>query len=259
MSHQRDSSVSTTTSSHGQRDRPLHELLSRDMVDIYVGSENTHWVLHEKLLCHRSRFFRNIFWNKSGRKNSAYGLPDEDDEPFKLFVGWLYSERVPAPKEEKDLSPLLDLYLMAEKWEIQRLLREVLDAVREYYHATDSWPNLRRVQYIYANTEAESPMRKLLVSCVARMLITNDNVPSHWENALQKNGQLAVDIIRSVQKWHLNPENLPDARSEAIDEHVEEAQENGYKQDKDDDDDNKLDWGEGLKPNSRAASCVNGD
>ncbi|GIZ37071.1 hypothetical protein CKM354_000053400 [Cercospora kikuchii] len=246
--------MSSTTSSSEPRERPLHELLSRDMVDIYVGSENTHWVLHEKLFCYRSRFFRNIFHNKNGRKNSVYGLPDEEDEPFKLFVGWLYSERVPAPREEKDLSPLLDVYLMAEKWEIKRLLHEVMDAVRTFYNDTDSWPSLRRVQYIYSNTEDESPMRKLLVSCVARMLVTGEGVPQHWENALQKNGQLAVDIIRCVQKWHVDPEKLPDARRQSVDEHVVAAQENGYKEEKDDDDDNKLDWGDGLSVPSRDQS-----
>ena len=165
-------------------------------------------ILHEKLLCHRSRFFRNVFYNKNGRKNTVYGLPDEEDEPFKMFVGWLYSERVPAPKEESDLSPLLDVYLMAEKWEIKRLIHEVLDAVRRYYHDTDTWPSLRRVQYIYSNTENDSPMRQLLVSCVARMLVTGNEVPKHWEQALQKNGQLAVDIIRAVQKWHFKPEEI---------------------------------------------------
>ncbi|KAI5357993.1 putative BTB/POZ domain-containing protein [Septoria linicola] len=251
--------MSSTTSSLEQRERPLHELLSRDMVDIYVGSENTHWVLHEKLLCHRSRFFRNIFWNqKNGRKNSVFGLPDEEDGPFKLFVGWLYSESVPAPKEEKDLSPLLDVYLMAEKWEIRRLLQEVMDAVRTFYNDTDSWPSLRRVQYIYSNTEDESPMRKLLVSCVARMLVTSEGVPQHWEHALQKNGQLAVDIIRCVQRWHVDPEKLPDVRRESVQTYIEESQENGYKEDKDDDDDNKLDWGDGLSVPSRNQSRAGG-
>lgn len=175
-----------------------------------------------------------------------FGLPDEEDEPFKIFVGWLYSERVPSPSKEEDLSPLLDVYLMAENWEIKKLIHEVLDAVRRFYHDTDTWPSLRRVQYIYANTENDSPMRQLLVSCVARMLVTGNEVPQHWEHALQKNGQLAVDIIRAVQKWHFKAEEIPDAREEPVDQHVEAAQENGWKNDKDDDDENKLDWGEGL-------------
>lgn len=218
------------------------------MVDIYVGPSNTHWTLHEKLLCYRSRFFRNIFYpknkNSNAKKNHAYGLPEEDDEPFKLFVGWLYSERVPQPKEEKDLNALLDVYLMAEKWEIRKLIVEVLDAVRGFYHETDSMPSLRRVQYIYSNTEAESPMRQLLVNCVARMLVLGNGVPSHWENALRKNGQLAVDIILATQKWHISPEDVPDARTESVVPIADEAQEKGMKMQ--DDEDDVLDWGEGL-------------
>ena len=194
------------------------------MVDIYVGSENTHWVLHEKLLCHRSKFFRNIFYNEEGSKNHTFGLPDDDDEPFRLFVGWLYAENVPTPKEEKDLGALFDLYLMAGKWEIKKLTIDVLDAVRRWYHDTDSWPSLRRVQYIYGNTEVDSPMRILLVSCVARMLVLGDSMPAHWERALHRNGQMAVDIILCVSKWHFKPENVPDAREESVVPIFEEAQ-----------------------------------
>lgn len=171
-----------------------------------------------------------------------------------MFVGWLYSERVPPPKEEKDLSPLLDMYLMAEKWEIRRLIVEVLDAVRRYYHETDTWPSLRRVQYVYSNTEAESPMRQLLVSCVARMLVLGQGVPQHWENALRKNGQLAVDIIMCVQKWHFEPEQVPDAREKAVEGFAQEAENKGMKmeddqagkmyaeEDEDEDYDNTLHW-----------------
>jgi len=238
-------------------DRPLHELLSRDMVDIYVGASNTHWVLHEKLLCFRSRFFRNIFWKKTGKKDSVYGLPDEEDGPFKLFVGWLYSERIPTPRNEEDLSPLLDLYLMGERWEIKKLMLEVLDAVRTYYHETDTWPSLRRVQYIYANSEVESPMRQLLVSCVARMLVTGEGMPKHWQNALCNNGQLAVDVILCVQKWNLEPEKIPEPREESVAPIMKEAQAQGLKTD---DDDEKLDWGDGLTPpQSRDQSQVGED
>ena len=187
------------------------------MVDIYVGPENTHWTLHEKLLCHRSRFFRNIFYNQQNNsKNHTYGLPDEEDEPFKLFVGWLYSERIDTPTDEKDLGPLLDVYLMAEKWEIKTLTVDVLEAVRAYYHNTDSWPSLRRVQYIYHNTEDGSAMRQLLISCIARMLVLGEGMPAHWENSLRKNGQMAVDILMCIQNWHFEPESVPDARVDNV-------------------------------------------
>lgn len=193
------------------------------MVDIYVGQENTHWVLHEKLLCHRSRFFRNIFYDKE-RHNKRFGLPDEDDAPFRLFVGWLYSGAVPSPREENDLAPLFDLYLMAEKWEIRGLVVDVLDAVRHFYHANETYPGLRRVQYIYANTDNESPMRQLMVSCIARFLVLGDGIPQHWDKALRKNGQLAVDIILSVQKWKIDVERVPDAREDSVIPIVDDAE-----------------------------------
>ncbi len=192
------------------------------MVDIYVGSDNTHWVLHEKLLCSRSKFFSKIFWDNqkftrsqhSG--NKSFGLPGEDDEPFRMFVGWLYSGHVRVPEEENDLGNLFDLYLMGEKWAIADLVRDVLDTVRKWYRTSNSYPGLRRVQYVYANTDAESPMRQLLVNCVARMLLLNDGIPSHWDKALRKNGQLAVDIIQAIQNWKIDDNSVPDARQEML-------------------------------------------
>jgi len=209
------------------KEKALHDLLSHSMVDIYVGPENTHWILHEKLLCARSKFFNKIFYTKynktHGGGNKTFGLPDEEDEPFRLFVGWLYSSRVPAPDEEKELGTLFDLYLMGEKWQIAGLVKDVLDAVRKFYSYSHSFPGLRRVQYVYANTDEDSPMRQLLVSSVARMMVLGEGMPSHWEKALKKNGQLAVDIIRAVQAWEIDPENVPDAREEASELEIEKV------------------------------------
>jgi hypothetical protein len=187
------------------------------LVDIYVGTENTHWVLHERLLCHRSKFFSSIFYKKGAtpQSNKTFGLPDEDDAPFRLFVGWLYSSQMPIPEKEIDLTDLYDLYLMGEKWSIAALVKDVLNAIRGFYRQTDTYPSLRRVQYIYANTTLDSPMRQLLVGSIARMLVTsNSGIPSHWDKALQKNGQLAVDLIRAMQDWHVAGDEIPDPRDE---------------------------------------------
>jgi len=199
-----------------QRPKQLHELLSRSVVDIYVGPKNTQWTLHEKLLCYHSPFFRKIFYAK-GSKVTTYGLPDEEDVTFKALVGWLYSSHLPIPNNEDDLGLHFDLYLLAEKLQIPALIQDILLQVREYYRDTDSYPSLRRVQYIYANTEDGSPMRHMLVHSVARMLVLDKEIAKHWDKALRKNGQLAVDIIRSIQEWDVPGEYVPDARDEPAD------------------------------------------
>jgi hypothetical protein len=183
------------------------------MVDIYVGPENTHWILHEKLLCHHSPYFRKIFYKK-GSTTTSHGLPEEEDFPFKTFVGWLYSSSLPVPREEADLGVLFDLYLMAEKFQTPALIADVLQVVREWYKYSDTYPGLRRVQYIYANTEDGSPMRHMLVHSVARMMVLENGMKPHWDKALRKNGQLAVDIILAIQEWKLDEEVVPDAREE---------------------------------------------
>lgn len=183
------------------------------MVDIYVGEENTHWILHEKLLCHHSPFFRKIFYAK-GSTTQSFGLPEDDDNAFKTFVGWLYSSSLPVPREESDLGVLFELYLMAEKFQIPHLIADVLQVVREWYKFSDSYPGLRRVQYIYANTENGSPMRHMLVHSIARMMVLEKGMPAHWDKALRKNGQLAVDVICAIQDWRLDEEVVPDARDD---------------------------------------------
>ncbi|KAF1938846.1 hypothetical protein EJ02DRAFT_468599 [Clathrospora elynae] len=200
----------------GTQEKPLNELLSRSMADIYVGPENTHWILHEKLLCYHSPFFRKVFYSKASHshKTQSFGLPDEEDAPFKTFVGWLYSSSLPVPREEADLGTCFELYLMAEKFEIPSLVADVLQVVREWYKYSDTYPGLRRVQYVYANTEDGSPMRHMLVHAVARMMVIEKGMPAHWDKALRKNGQLAVDIIRAIQDWRLEEDAIPDSREE---------------------------------------------
>jgi BTB/POZ domain len=197
-------------------------LMTHSIVDIYVGPKSTHWPIHEKLLCYHSPFFSSIFYDKKAnpRPNStkSYGLPEDDDLPFEHLVGWLYSRAIKAPTAEKDIGPLLDLYLLADKFEMQKLADDVVNTVREFYHNTGSYPGLRRVQYIYSNTDDDNVMREMMVGSIARYLALGDTIPNHWAKALQRNGQLALDIIRSIQEWHLESRAIPDARDASADQ-----------------------------------------
>lgn len=189
------------------------------MVSIYVGPENTHWYIHERLLCYYSPFFAEIFYaddknpeKQKAQRNKAYGLPDEEDLAFEMLVGWLYSRSMKVPTEEKDVGPLLDLYLLSEKLRIERLSTELVEAISSYYYRSHTYPSLRRVQHVYANTDDDNEMREMMVGAVAKLLTTSDKLPAHWASALQRNGQLAVDIIRSIQLWKIEENTIPDAR-----------------------------------------------
>ena len=95
---------------------------------------------------------------------------------------------------------------------MQKLGEDVVELVREFYHTTSTYPGLRRVQYIYAETNEDNQMREMMVASVARQLTTSDKIAAHWASALQRNGQLAVDIIRAIQQWNLEERSIPDFR-----------------------------------------------
>ena len=127
-------------------------------------------------------------------------------------MGWLYSKSIRPPQTEKEIGPLLELYLISEKFEMKKLGLDVVDLVRDFYHNTSTYPGLRRVQYIYNETDEDNEMREMMVSSIARQLTTSDKIPSHWASALKRNGQLGVDIIRSIQQWHIEERSIPDVR-----------------------------------------------
>lgn len=202
-----------------RNEKPLNELLTTSMVSIYVGPENTHWYIHERLLCYYSPFFSDIFYAEDknpeqakAQRNKAYGIPDQEDLAFEMLVGWLYSRDIKVPSEEKDLGPLLDLYLLSEKLRMERLSHDLVEAISHFYFQSRSYPSLRRVQHIYANTDQDNEMREMMVGAVAKLLTTSEKIPAHWASALQRNGQLAVDIIRSIQQWKIEEKSIPDAR-----------------------------------------------
>lgn len=208
-------SCSNTTHSTASANLPTPRLLSHSIVDIYVGPNGISFPVHEKLLCYHSPLLRSHFYAKN-TSNTSYGLPDDTPESFSLLLGWLYSRTLTFPVEESDIGPLLELYLLADKLQMNRLCTDAVDTVRAYYHSNSEYPSLRRVQFVYDETSEDNPMREMMVGSIARFLTLGEKIPKHWDNALRKNGQLAVDIIRAIQEWHLEGRSVPDPREGSI-------------------------------------------
>ena len=118
--------------------------MSHSVVDIYVGLESIRWPVHKKLLCYHSPYSARLFCYKKAefQTSKTYRLSDEDDLPFELLVGWLYSRTVRPLPTEKNIGPLLDLYLLADKFEMEKLGHKVVNAICEYYHSTTTYHGL---------------------------------------------------------------------------------------------------------------------
>lgn len=140
-------------------------------------------------------------------------LPEEDETAFSLFVPWLYSSRIQPADTESDIGPLLELSLLSSTLKCSNLQSQVLEEIRSFYDRTDTFPGLRRVQYVYEYTCQESPLRALIIGSVARYLVLRqEGIPEHWTKALQRDGRLAVDLLLEIQRWRLDAAEIPDVR-----------------------------------------------
>ncbi|KAE9381266.1 hypothetical protein N431DRAFT_278758, partial [Stipitochalara longipes BDJ] len=116
----------------------LEPNLGKEMITIHVGPDSKQFIIHKKLLQasnhyfvnESSNYFRTPELNLHGKKRLMY-MPDDSAEAFSLFVDWLYRSKIPAGNTEKHLHNLYDLYILAEKLEIDQLKDKAMDAIQD--------------------------------------------------------------------------------------------------------------------------------
>lgn len=67
--------------------------MGTDMVDIYVGPKNKHFLAHKELLCNKILYFKKMF--KGGfqeASSSKANFPEDDPEGFDVLISWVYQE-----------------------------------------------------------------------------------------------------------------------------------------------------------------------
>lgn len=77
---------------------------STNMVLIKVGSQQECFNVHKDILCGRSGYFRNAFWGGFREMDEGCtSLPSTSPTVFKLFLDWLYWNKLPQPTRSEDV------------------------------------------------------------------------------------------------------------------------------------------------------------
>ncbi|KAK0708958.1 hypothetical protein B0T26DRAFT_388015 [Lasiosphaeria miniovina] len=191
------------------------------IVNVYVGAEEKRWAVHEKLLSSKSLYFDRVFNGRGDIKGrNELRMPTADPRLFALLVRWLYGTafatsggtrmfRFPLP-DGKDITvrDYLGLYVLGGKIDIIGVRNAVINALYLYWGAeTDEvrCPSLHDVQYVFANTDAKSHMRRLILAHALFYLFgrkrRGDVLLAEWEDVLKANGEIGWSMISMLADW----------------------------------------------------------
>lgn len=147
-----------------------------EFVTFLIGKSNPNkfqdnpkkFLVHKSFVCYHSPVLKAAFNSKFEEgETQTYKLADVTVPVFWLFVKWLYTQNLEELKTPKDHdNALIRLWILAEKFFIPRLQKNVIDALEQFRKPTKTLTSNEFV-YVYENTSVDSPLRKLLVhQCV---------------------------------------------------------------------------------------------
>ncbi len=161
--------------------------LSRDpksLVTFLVGPDPApvEFLVHKEVVCHHSRVLAAAFnGNFTEGQTQTYRLQDTTERAFRLLVQWIYSqklnllqtslERVASlvgdrtAKADDDCS-LVELWELADKFEMPLLQNHVIDSMDRIHRATKAIPS-KTFNYTCEIFNADCPLRRYQVAlCV---------------------------------------------------------------------------------------------
>ncbi|KAI9881218.1 MAG: hypothetical protein M1830_007196 [Pleopsidium flavum] len=182
-------------------DRNISELLSYPFVNVSIGRERKLYPLHSKLLCHYAEFFRSKFQTTEPTPSlSEVVLPDIKVEIFDSVVNWLYRgtlEHIPA-----GIHGLYLIYFLTEKLGIPTLGNVVMDAIRKFYRdkPIPNYPGIGRIQQVYQETAAGSPLRRFVVEAAYWKLMKDGSAVGDYIRGPDINGDFVRELIKAIQE-----------------------------------------------------------
>lgn len=184
-------------------------LFDAQMAIILVGPEKKKFVVHQALLCDKSKYFAKALTGSfEESKTGTVQLEDVSPILFKILVNWLYHSKVAytisddgsnidqdfagfqhAEKQNElnadDASTwpkhvLVELYVLADRFDTKELRRNTIDALLTAIKQSKTSLERESYMFIGSNTTAESPLWKLAMDRLAYYMRHNIADQEFW-------------------------------------------------------------------------------
>ncbi|XTI83318.1 hypothetical protein V2W45_1464624 [Cenococcum geophilum] len=182
------------------------------IITLRVGPDDpTDFLVHRELLCDRSPFFTNAMKKKwTGDNDRILKLPDDKPENIKVYVAWLYSNRIfTKPEGEVDKTStveydgLFGAYVFGDKIQDSDFKDAIIDAIIEGSEEDDSYSINSREIWEY--TPPGALIRRLMVDAYVwvggEAWLEDDVVPDLNQDFLVELGRALYKKIESPEDY----------------------------------------------------------
>jgi hypothetical protein len=203
----------------------------RDVVTIYVGEEKTPFIVDKALLCEHSAYFARAFNGKFQEATSqSTNVPDVEVSTWKIFMQWLYLQRLrvplsdmePAKDKTVDLDAafvgdnllfkdktvdsyhvptlaMLHVFMLAEIYDTKALRNDVMTALFNLNLQTKCYCGFRVMPTELASLRQTSAFMQYSIYAQAAQLIDREGLTEECQNAMiGLPSWLLVDLVNII-------------------------------------------------------------
>jgi hypothetical protein len=144
-----------------------------NIVTVLVGAEEKRFILHQDLVCAKSKFFKVACSNRwrEGQERIVR-LPEAEAATFKVYSTWIYSgdieEDACTPTSDKRdrfaaQTSLIKLYLLGDTLDDIQLRNRTIRMLSTSVKRLDAIPGISNVDQIWESTVSGSLLRKMII------------------------------------------------------------------------------------------------